>query len=88
MFLYACKSWILTTEPEKKTKAVKMRGYRRLLNISCNDRVTNEDVRRKMQAAIEKYMYDPDLGQDKETEGVRPHLEVFWLGKDDSTSER
>ena len=29
-----------------------MRCYRRLLNISHNDHITSEDVRRKIQAAI------------------------------------
>ena len=32
-----------------------MRCYRRLLNISYKDHATNEEVRRKIQAAIEEY---------------------------------
>ena len=32
-----------------------MRCYRRLLNISYNDHVTTEEVRRKIQAAIGEY---------------------------------
>ena len=32
-----------------------MRCYRRLLNVSYKDHVTNEDVRKKIQAAIGKY---------------------------------
>ena len=32
-----------------------MRCYRRLWNISYKDHVTNEEVRRKIQAAIEEY---------------------------------
>ena len=32
-----------------------MRCYRRLLNISYKDHVTNEEVRRKIQAAIREY---------------------------------
>ena len=32
-----------------------MRCYRRILNISYKDHVTNEEVCRKMQAAIGKY---------------------------------
>ena len=32
-----------------------MRWYRRLLNISYKDHVTNEEVRRKIQAAIGEY---------------------------------
>ena len=55
IFLYACESWTLTAELEKRTQAFEMRCYRRLLNISYKDHVTNEEVRRKIQAAIEEY---------------------------------
>ena len=55
IFLYACESWTLTAELEKRTQAFEMRCYRRLLNISYKDHVTNEEVRRKIQAAIGKY---------------------------------
>ena len=45
IFLYACESWTLTAELEKRTQAFEMRCYRRLLNISCKDHFTNEEVR-------------------------------------------
>ena len=52
IFLYACESWTLTAELEKRTQAFEMGCYRRLLNISYRDHVTNEEVRRGIQAAI------------------------------------
>ena len=55
IFLYACESWTLTAELEKKAQAFEMRFYRRLLNISYKDHVTNEGVRRKIKAAIGEY---------------------------------
>ena len=55
IFLYACESWTLTAELEKRTKAFEMRCYRRLLNISYKDHVTNEEVRRKIHIAIGEY---------------------------------
>ena len=55
IFLYACESWTLTAELEKRTQAFEMRCYRRLLNISYKNHVTNEEVRRKIQAAIGEY---------------------------------
>ena len=55
IFLYACDSWTLTAELEKKIQVLKMRCYRRLLNISYKDHVTIEEVRRKFQAAIGEY---------------------------------
>ena len=44
IFLYACESWTLTAELEKRTQAFEMRCYRRLLNISYKDHVTNEEA--------------------------------------------
>ena len=55
IFLYACESWTLTAELERRTQAFELRCYRRLLNISYKDHVTNEDVRRKILAAIGKF---------------------------------
>ena len=55
IFLYACESWTLTAELEKRTQAFEMRCYRRLLNILYKDHVTNEEVCRKIQAAIGEY---------------------------------
>ena len=55
IFLYACESWILNAELEKRTQAFGMRCYRRLLNISYKDHVTNEEVRRKIKTAIGEY---------------------------------
>ena len=55
IFLYACESWTLTAELRNRTQAFEMRCYRRLLNILYEDHVTNEEVRRKIQAAIGEY---------------------------------
>ena len=65
IFLYACESWTLAAELEKRTQAFEMRCYRRYLKISLKDHVTNEDKRRKIQAVIGKY--DELLGQKTET---------------------
>ena len=51
-FLYACESWTLTAEFERRIQALQMRCYRRLLNISYKDHVTNEEVRNRIQNAI------------------------------------
>ena len=51
-FLYACESWTLTAEIERRIQALDMRCYRRLLNISYKDHVTNEEVRHIIQNAI------------------------------------
>ena len=50
-FLYACESLTLTAEIERRIQALEMRCYRRLLNISYKDHVTNEEVRNRIQNA-------------------------------------
>ena len=51
-FVYACKSWTLTAELDRRIQALEMRCYRRLLNISYKDHITNEEVRNRIQNAI------------------------------------
>ena len=51
-FLYACESWTLTAEIQRRKQALDMRCYRRLLNISYKDHVTHEEVRNRIQNAI------------------------------------
>ena len=52
IFLYACESWTLTAEFQRRIQAMEMRCYRKILCISYKDHVTNEEVRAKMQLAI------------------------------------
>ncbi|PIK46298.1 hypothetical protein BSL78_16830 [Apostichopus japonicus] len=49
IFLYACESWTLTAELQKKIQAVEMRCTRRVLGISYTDHITNEEVRRTVK---------------------------------------
>ena len=51
-FLYACESWTLTAEIKRRIQALEVTCYRRLLNISCKDHVTNKEVRNRIQNAI------------------------------------
>ena len=81
IFLYACESWTLTAELEKRTQPFEMRCYRRLLNISYKDHVTNAEVRRKIQAAIGKYDELLTLVKKRKLKMVWPCLKVFWLAK-------
>ena len=50
-FLYACESWTLTAEIERRIQALEMRCFRRLLNISYKDHVTNEEVCNRIKNA-------------------------------------
>ena len=55
LFLYACESWTLTADIEKRSQVFEIRCYRRLLYISYKDHVTNEEVHRKILAATGEY---------------------------------
>ena len=51
--VYQKVKWVtLTAEIERRIQALEMRCYRRLLNISYKDHVTNEEVRNRIQNAI------------------------------------
>ena len=88
--LYACESWTLTAEIKKRTHSFEMRCYRKLLNISYKDHVTNEEVSIKSQAAIGLYDKIPDPGQERVTKIVWARLKVFRFSKYNPTehSER
>ena len=50
--LHACERWTLTAEIQRRIQALEFRCYRRLLNISYKDYVTNEEVHNRIQNAI------------------------------------
>ena len=52
IFLYACESWTLTAELQRRIQAMEMRCCRKILHISYKDHVTNEEVCAKIQPAI------------------------------------
>ena len=51
-FLYACESLTLSAEIERRIQPLEMRCYKRVLNISYKDHVTNEEVRNRIPNAI------------------------------------
>ena len=52
IFLYACESWTLTAELQRRIQAMEMRCYRKILHISYKDHVTNEEVHGKFKQVI------------------------------------
>ena len=55
ILLYACESWTLTAELQRKIQATEMRCFRRLLGISYTDHVTNEEVRSRVKQHMSHY---------------------------------
>ena len=52
IFLYACRSWTVTAELQRRIQAMEITCYRKTLHISYQDHVTNEEVCAKIQQAI------------------------------------
>ena len=52
VLLYACKTWTLNADLQRRILATEMRCYRKILGIHYTDHVTNEEVRNKVQQAI------------------------------------
>ena len=52
IFLYACESWTITAELQRRIQAMEMRCYRKILRSSYQDHATHEEVRAKIQQAI------------------------------------
>ena len=52
IFLYACESWTLATELQRRIQAMEIRCYHKIPCISYKDHVINEGVRAKIPQAI------------------------------------
>ena len=48
IFLYACESWTLTGDTERRIQAMEMRCLRKLLGITYRDHISNEEVRNRI----------------------------------------
>ena len=55
IFLYAYETWTLTAELESRIQSLEMRCYRRILDISYKDHITNEEVDSRVWALIGPY---------------------------------
>ena len=51
IFLYACESWTLTADLQRRIQAMETRCYQKILHISYKDHITNEEVCAKIQQA-------------------------------------
>ena len=53
--LYACETWTITADIEKRIQALEMKCFRKLLGISYRDYITNEEVKARIGNAIRPY---------------------------------
>ena len=52
IFLYACETWTLTADLEKRIESLETRCFRRVLGISYKDHITNIEVKRRIKSSI------------------------------------
>ena len=55
IFLYACETWTITVDIERRIQALEMRCFHKLLGISYGDHVTNEEVKVRIGNIIGPY---------------------------------
>ena len=55
VFLYECEAWTLNADLQRRINALKMRCFRKILNISYTEHIKNEAVRNKIIAVIGHY---------------------------------
>ena len=89
IYQYACESWTLTAELQRRIQAMEMRCYHKILNISYKDHVTNEEVLAKIQEATGP----PDDRRDANCSGMvkfpvhqvwpKPSCKAQWKGGKD-----
>ena len=55
IFLYACETWTITADTERRIQALEMRCFRKFLGILYRDHITNEEVKARIGNAIGPY---------------------------------
>ena len=71
IFLYACESWTLTAELQRRIQAMEMWSYCKILHISRKDHAANEEVCAKIQQAI---------GPHEDLLTLEKRRELQWYG--------
>ena len=55
IFLYACETWTITADIERRIQALEMRCFQKLLGILYRDHITNEEMKARTGNAIGPY---------------------------------
>ena len=55
IFLYACETWTITADIERRIQALEMRCFLKLLGISNRDHITYEEMKARIGNAIGPY---------------------------------
>ena len=71
IFLYACESWTLTADTERRIHAMELRCLRKLLGITYKDHISNEEVRNRTR---------PGIGPHEELLTTVKRRKLKWYG--------
>ena len=55
IFLYACETWTITADIERRIQALEMRCFSKLLGVLYRDHIANEEVKARIGNAIGSY---------------------------------
>ena len=76
IFLYACETWTITADTERRIQALGMRCFRKLLGILYKDHITNEEVKARIGKAMGSY---EDLLNSVKRRKLKWYGHVTWL---------
>ena len=77
IFLYACETWTITADIERRIQALEMRRFLKLLGISYRDHKTNEEVKARIGNTIGLYE-NPLTSVKRQTEVARTRHTIIW----------
>ena len=80
IFLYACVSWTLTAEQQRRIQPIEMRCYPKIPRISYKAHVTNKELCAKIQQAIQTTQR-PDHHKETHTKMVLTCLRFIRSGQ-------
>ena len=72
IFLYACETWTIPADIERRMQALEMICFLKLHGISYRNHMTNEEVKTRIGNVSEK----------TQTEVVRARHTIIWTGQD------
>ena len=81
IFLYACDTWTMTADIERRIQAVEMRCFRKL-PISYRDHITNEEVKARIGYTTELYENLFTSVKIRKIEEVWARYTTIWTGQD------
>ena len=71
--LYACETWTITADIERRIQAMEMKCFRKLLGISYTDHITNKEAKTRTENATGPF--EDLLTSVKRTGTSHDHLE-------------